>query len=60
MNSIVYLLKGEDFVEFLKNQTRKSIPYSYIQEKGYVLKEGYAPSLPYLEVVDKVYLKGEF
>lgn len=60
MNSTVYLLKGEDFVEFLKNQTRKSIPYSYIQEKGYVLKEGYAPSLPYLEVVDKVYLKGEF
>jgi len=59
MNNLCYLLKGEDFVMFLDNNVRKSIPYSYIQEKGIVLKEGYLPSLPYLEVIDKLYLEGE-
>ena len=57
MNSSIYFLKGEDFVGFLDHQKRKSIPYSYILEKGIALKEGYRPSLNYLNVVDQVYLK---
>lgn len=60
MNSLVYLLKGEDFVDFLDQHSRKSIPYSYLCEKGYILKEGYQPALPYLDVVDKIYLKGAY
>ena len=31
----------------------------YIEEKAYVIKEGYQPRLDYLTIVDKVYFKGE-
>src|SRR5699024_9502384 len=33
-----YLLLGKDFLEFIEKENRKSIPYSFFQEKGYLLK----------------------
>ncbi len=59
INDLVYLLKGTDFVDFLNNSTRKSIPYDYLQTKGYLIKYGYNPVLDYLKIVDEVY-KEEF
>ena len=55
INNVVYLLKGEDFINFFNNNTRKSIPYSYIKEKGFLIKYNYLPVLDYLKVIDKIY-----
>ena len=59
MHGINYLFKGEDFIDFIDNNDRKSIPYDYISEKGYIIKEGYIPALDYIKVIDDVYFKGE-
>lgn len=48
-----YLLFGKDFIEFIKNNTRKSIPLDYINEKGYLIKDKLAPRIDYLEIIDK-------
>ncbi len=56
INNIVYLLKGSDFLDYIDNTTRKSIPYEYIKEKGYEIKYGYNPALDYLSIIDKVYI----
>ncbi len=59
MNNITYLLTGEDYINYIDNETRKSISYNYIQEYAHIVKETYQPQLDYLKVVDKVYFKGE-
>lgn len=59
MNEIVYLLKGDDFIEYIDSHERKSIPYEFIEENGYKIKYGYNPILDYLEVVDEIYFKEE-
>jgi len=59
MNNIPYLLTGEDYISYIDSNNRKSIEYNYIQEKAYVIKEGYTLPLDYLKIVDEIYLKGE-
>lgn len=59
MNSLIYLLKGTDLIEFIESETRKSIPYTYIKEKGFIIKERYNPTIDYLTIVDNIYIKGE-
>lgn len=59
INYINYLLTGEDYIDFIDNNSRKSIPYSYIEQKGYKLKDGYEPQIDYLKIVDLIYFKGE-
>lgn len=59
MNDKYYYLDGNDIINFINNNTRKSIPFSYIEDKGYVIKEKIQPRLDYLEVIDKLYFGGE-
>lgn len=59
INEIVYLLKGDDFIEYISIHDRKSIPYEFIKEYGYMIKYSYRPTLDYLEVVDEIYFKEE-
>lgn len=54
-----YLLKGEDLLEFIKSNERKSIPLDYFKNNCMVIKEKLRPRLDYLEIVDKIYFKGE-
>ncbi len=49
-----YFLSGEDFLNYIDHQKKKSIPLSYFKEKGYLLKEKLRPRLDYLEVVDRL------
>ncbi|MBR3116445.1 MAG: Holliday junction resolvase RecU [Bacilli bacterium] len=49
-----YLLFTKDFESFINNNDRKSIPLSYIEDNGYLIKEGYNPILNYLDIVDKM------
>ncbi len=59
INQLVYLLKGDDFILFIDNNQRKSIPYSFFKKKGYLIKYGYQPTLDYLKIVDEIYFKEE-
>lgn len=59
MNEKIFLLKGEDLVSFLNTFERKSIPYSYLEKYGKIIKEGLWPPLDYLKIIDEVYIKGE-
>ncbi len=59
MNSIIYLLTGEDYINYLDNEKRKSISYNYIKDKAFIIKESYQPPIDYLSIVDEVYFKGE-
>lgn len=59
MNGLVYLLPGENLITFIDSVKRKSIPYKFIEENAYIIKEGYNPTLDYLKIIDKIYFKGE-
>lgn len=48
-----YLILAKDFIEYFENNIKKSIPISYIEEKGFLIKDGYNPIIDYLKVVDK-------
>ena len=52
MNELYYLLNGIDFISFIDNNTRKSIPYDYIKENAYLLEYNYNTGLNYIEFVD--------
>lgn len=58
MNNINYLLTGEDYINYIDSQDRKSISYNYIKEKAHVIKEGYQPQLDYLKIIDNIYFEG--
>ena len=48
-----YILFIKDLLEFLENNKRASIPISYFEEKGYLLKDGLRPRLDYLKIIDE-------
>ena len=54
MNDMFYLLNGPDFISFIDNNERKSIPYEYIKEYGYPLEYNYSKGLNYLTYVDLI------
>ena len=50
-----YLIFSKDFINYFKdNSIKKSIPLSYIEEKGYLIKDGYNPIVDYLSIVDNI------
>ena len=53
-----FLLTIEDLMKFLDEYDRKSIPLSYFEENGYIIKDKYNPRVDYLEVLDKLYFGG--
>lgn len=57
INGFYYLLDGNDIIHFIDNNQRKSIPFDYIKEKGYIIKESISPALDYIKVINKVYFK---
>jgi recombination protein U len=59
MNDITYLLTGEDYISYIDSHNRKSIEYQYIEENAHIIKEGYTLPLDYLDVINKIYFKGE-
>jgi len=59
MNNNIFLLKGEDLIDFLAKNHRKSLPYDYIVKKGYIIKIGINPRIDYLKVIDQIKEKKE-
>lgn len=56
----IYLLETKYLNDFVKRSIsgRKSITYDEIKEYGYIVKEGYAPRIEYLKVIDAIIKKG--
>lgn len=54
-----YLLFGEDIINFIKNNDRKSIPITYIKDKGHLINVKYSPRLDYLKIINK-YLEEKY
>lgn len=59
MNNSFYYLDGTDIIDFIENNSRKSIPWSYITEKGIKIEQKINPRLDYLDVIDKLYFMEE-
>lgn len=53
----VYLFTGEVLINFIDNEKRKSIPYDYIKDNGYLISYTYQPVIDYLKVIDEIYFK---
>lgn len=54
-----YLIDAADVIEKYDDVNTKSLTYTWVKEAGYQIKDGYKPRLNYIDVVDKVYFKGE-
>lgn len=52
----VYILPAQEFLVFINNEKRKSIPLSYIKEKGYLVKEGYLPRYDFIKIIENYLL----
>ncbi len=55
MNGITYYLDGKNIIDFIHNNTRKSIPYSYIEKNGYRIEQKIRPRIDYIKVIDQIY-----
>ncbi len=49
-----YLLMVNDFLYYIDNNDKKSIPIDFFREKAYLLKDGYMPRIDYLKVIDEI------
>lgn len=54
-----FLIKGKDLIDYINNNERKSIPLSYFEEKGHLIKDSFNPRVDYLKIVDKIYFEGD-
>ena len=43
----IFLLPIEQFLFFIENETRKSIPVDYFEKRGYLIKPKYQPRIDY-------------
>ena len=53
--NLTYLLLARDFLDFVDENTRKSIPLEYFKIKGYLIKDNFLPRVDYLSVIDQIY-----
>ena len=49
-----YLLETNIFINYIKNENKKSIPIDFFRENAYLIKDGYCPKIDYLKIVDKI------
>lgn len=57
--NLTYFLDSSKLIEFIENNTRKSIPISFFEENGYIIYEKFNPRLDYLKIVDLIYFGGK-
>ena len=49
-----YLLMASDFITYIENNKKSSIPIEYFRNNGYLIKEKFYPRVDYLEIIDKL------
>lgn len=57
INNEFYFLDGNIILSFIEENTRKSIPYTFIKEKGILIEQKIRPRLDYLKALEKVYFQ---
>lgn len=50
-----YMLLAKDFLTYIDNNDKKSIPLDYFETNGYELKNKYMPRIDYLEIIKILY-----
>lgn len=55
----VYLVDAKIIIEAYDKKEKKSISYTDIKEKGYLVKHGYNPQLDFIELIDEVFINEE-
>jgi len=58
-NEKTFLYPIEKFNEYIKSNSRKSIPFDELCLNAYLIKEGLHPRYDYLKVVEELYFKEE-
>lgn len=59
INNKYFILKGEDFIFYIDNVKKSSIPYDYFISKCYEIDLSLKPNLDYIKVLDEIYFKGD-
>lgn len=49
-----YLLMAKDFLEYIDNVKKSTIPIEYFEEKGFLIKDKFLPKVDYLEIIDNM------
>ena len=52
-----FLVDAPLLIDKIEHSSKSSIPYSWFQEHGHLIQEGYIPRLDYLKIVDLLYFK---
>ena len=52
-----FLIDAPLLIDKIEHSSKSSIPYSWFQEHGHLIQEGYIPRLDYLKIVDLLYFK---
>lgn len=50
-----FLLLARDFLAFIEQADRKSIPLAYFLEKGFIIKDKWKPCVDYLKIIEEIY-----
>ena len=53
-----FFLPAKKLIEFIKTNTRKSIPLTFFEKNGYLIKDKYNPRVDYIEILEKLYFSG--
>ncbi len=54
-----FLVFAKDLFEFLKTTKRKSIPYKWFKEKGFLIPYNYQIKVDYLSIIDEIIFGGK-
>lgn len=52
--SKTFLLLANDFIDYIDNNTRKSIPLSFFEKNAFIIEENYIPRIDYIKILDKL------
>lgn len=52
LKNTTFLLETKHLINFLNNSTKKSIPFEYFEQNGYIIKDKFNPRVDYLSIVD--------
>lgn len=55
----IFFLSAEKLFFFLDNYVKKTIPLEYFEKEGYLIKFKINPRIDYLNIIDKIYFKGD-
>ena len=54
-----FVFRGEDLINFIDQNTSKSIPIDTFNKIGYIINEAYMPRTDYIKIIDNIYLGGK-